>query len=113
MNKYNIPNGIIDFDEEERFFDKTAICIDVNNIDVNTYFKGATFPENRWIVQCLKKNYKTLKGVKLLDLGSGIGVASVFFAQMGAHCVAVDLSHNMINNAIDLAKCINRSKRAT
>lgn len=80
---------------ESAFHDQWAAGIDVGTIDVDVQFTGSTAPENRWIVPRLGD----LRGKLVLDLGCGAGEAAVYFARLGAHSVACDLSPGMLGVA--------------
>ena len=85
---------------EKVFHDKWASRIDVEALNVDVAFEGSTAPENRYILSKLGQ----LRGRYLLDLGCGAGESSVYFARKGAHCVAADNSHGMVETAGRLAK---------
>lgn len=84
---------------EQAFHDQWASTIDVDGIRVSDYFEACTAPENRFILRQLGD----VRGKSLLDLGCGAGENSVYFAQLGAHCVASDYSPGMVDVALQLA----------
>ena len=84
---------------EQAFHDQWASTIDVDGIRVSDYFEACTAPENRFIL----KQLGDVRGKLLLDLGCGAGENSVYFAQLGAHCVAADYSPGMVDVALQLA----------
>lgn len=86
--------------KERVFHDAWACTIDVDGIRVQDYFEACTAPENRFILQKLGE----VQGLSLLDLGCGAGENSVYFAQKGAECVAVDYSPKMVEVAQELAR---------
>ena len=87
------------FAKEKRFHDQWASSIDVEGIKVKDYFEACTAPENRFILRHLGD----IRGKQLLDLGCGAGENSVYFALLGARCVAADYSPGMVEVALELA----------
>lgn len=87
------------FDKEKKFHDQWASTIDVEGIKVKDYFEACTAPENRFILS----HMGDIRGKHLLDLGCGAGENSVYFAKMGAICVASDYSPGMVEVALQLA----------
>lgn len=85
---------------EQDFHDQWASTIDVDGIRVRDYFEACTAPENRFIL----KQLGDVRGKYLLDLGCGAGENSVYFAQLGASCVATDYSPGMVDVAVKLAE---------
>ncbi len=88
------------FAKEEVFHDQWASETDISKIDVIKICEAATSPEIRYI----RASIPNLKGKKLLDVGSGLGEVSVYFALQGAQVTAVDISENMLRCTADLAK---------
>lgn len=86
--------------KEQYFHDRWAAAIDVEGIRVRDYFEACTAPENRFILQKLGD----VRGKLLLDLGCGAGENSVYFATLGARCVASDYSPGMVDVALKLAE---------
>ncbi len=84
---------------EQSFHDQWASTIDVDGIRVADYFEACTAPENRFIL----KHLGDVRGKYLLDLGCGAGENSVYFAWLGANCVAADYSPGMVDVALRLA----------
>ncbi len=80
------------FSDEERLFDDWAKHIDPSSIDIVQVNEAITAPEMRWITRRLGN----LQGKRLLDLGSGLGEASIYFALKGARVTALDLSSEML-----------------
>lgn len=85
---------------EQAFHDQWASTIDVDGIRVSDYFEACTAPENRFIL----KQLGDVRGKTLLDLGCGAGENSVYFARLGARCVAADYSPGMVDVALQLAE---------
>ena len=83
---------------EQSFHDQWASTIDVDGIRVADYFEACTAPENRFIL----KHLGDVRGKYLLDLGCGAGENSVYFAVLGANCVAADYSPGMVDVALRL-----------
>jgi ubiquinone/menaquinone biosynthesis C-methylase UbiE len=86
--------------KEQDFHDQWASTIDVDGIRVADYFEACTAPENRFILRQLGD----VRGKYLLDLGCGAGENSVYFAKLGAKCVATDYSPGMVEVALKLAE---------
>ena len=86
--------------KEQDFHDRWASTIDVDGIRVADYFEACTAPENRFILRQLGD----VKDKYLLDLGCGAGENSVYFALLGAQCVATDYSPGMVEVALKLAE---------
>lgn len=84
---------------EEEFHDEWAASVDVATIDVRRMNTACTAPEMRYIRQALG----SLHGKRLLDVGCGLGEASVFFAMEGADVTATDISPGMLEAAQRLA----------
>lgn len=76
---------------EELFHDQWAADSDPASIQVVGMNEAATAPEMRYICNELGD----LTGRLLLDIGCGLGEASVYFALKGASVIATDLSSGM------------------
>jgi len=85
---------------EKVFHDEWAASVDVTKINVRQMNEACTAPEMRYIKQALGE----LKGRALLDLGCGLGEASVYFALLGADVTASDISPGMCDAAHRLAE---------
>ena len=68
-------------------------------MDVRQISEACTSPEIRYIRAMLGD----LNGKRLLDVGCGLGEASVYFAMEGAQVTSVDLSHGMLDATNRLA----------
>lgn len=87
--------------EKERVFhDEWAESEDLHAIDIKTANEVCTAPEMRYIT----KRLGDLRDKRLLDVGCGLGEASVYFAMLGANVTSSDLSPGMLNAAAGLAK---------
>lgn len=84
---------------ECKFHDEWAKKENIDNIDVRASNEVCTAPEMRYITQSIGN----IKGKRLLDIGSGLGEASVYFAILGADVVSSDLSPEMMNVTMSLA----------
>lgn len=88
------------FEKEEKFHDEWANSESIDDILVDEYFESCTTPENKYILEKLG----CIKGKRLLEIGCGLGEASVYFAKKGADVTASDLSGGMLKVASELAK---------
>jgi SAM-dependent methyltransferase len=82
------------------FHDSWADNEDVEGIDVRLTNEACTAPEMRYITQRLGD----IRGKRILDVGCGLGEASVYFALLGAQVTASDLSKGMLNATCRLAQ---------
>jgi SAM-dependent methyltransferase len=85
---------------EADFHDEWALTTPADQIFVRECFEAPTALENRFIL----RQMGSLRGKKILDIGSGLGESSVYFALQGAIVTAVDVSPRMVQTAIDLGK---------
>jgi len=85
---------------EEEFHDRWASSEDAGDIDVVTANETCTSPEMRFI----RDRLGDLTGKRLLDVGCGLGEASVYFAIKGAQVTAMDLSQGMLDATKRLAE---------
>jgi 2-polyprenyl-3-methyl-5-hydroxy-6-metoxy-1,4-benzoquinol methylase len=84
---------------ERDFHDAWAESEDVEKIDVRGSNEVCTAPEMRYIT----KRLGDIKGKRLLDVGCGLGEASVYFAMQGADVTSSDLSQGMLDATTRLA----------
>lgn len=85
---------------ERDFHDAWAAGEDVGSIDVRAANEACTAPEMRYITQRLGD----INGKRLLDVGCGLGEASVYFAIRGADVTSADLSQGMLDATARLAQ---------
>jgi len=85
---------------EAGFHDEWASGVDVGAIDVRGMNEACTAPEMRYI----RSQLGDVRGRKLLDVGCGLGEASVYFAMEGASVTASDISQGMLDAAHRLAE---------
>jgi 2-polyprenyl-3-methyl-5-hydroxy-6-metoxy-1,4-benzoquinol methylase len=97
-NNQSIHNKRIDIERD--FHDAWADSEDVEKIDVRVSNEVCTAPEMRYITERLGN----IKGKRLLDVGCGLGEASVYFAILGAEVTSSDLSQGMLDATTRLAK---------
>ncbi|MDZ4825897.1 MAG: class I SAM-dependent methyltransferase [Actinomycetota bacterium] len=79
-------------EREAHFHDDWADDTDPDSVDVEAVWKGIGCPEVRWIGDQLGD----LRGKKVLDIGAGLGEASVRFALQGADVTSLDISPGML-----------------
>lgn len=84
---------------EREFHDAWAESEDIASIDVRGSNEVCTAPEMRYITAQLGN----IKGKRLLDVGCGLGEASVYFAMQGAEVTSSDLSQGMLDATTRLA----------
>ncbi len=92
-------------DREADFHDEWARAVPLEQIAVREAFEAPTAMENKFIL----KKMGNIRGLKLLDIGAGLGESSVYFALQGAQVTATDLSPGMVETAVNLAKFHNTS----
>lgn len=85
---------------ERAFHDAWAGSEDIDSIDVRAANEACTAPEMRYITQRLGD----IRGKRLLDVGCGLGEASVYFALLGANVTSSDLSQGMLDATCRLAQ---------
>ena len=92
---------LTDINMKERIFHDTwAKSNDSNLIDIIKINEVCTAPEIRFIVSRIG----IFKNKKLLDIGCGLGEASIYFSLLGAEVTATDLSEEMVNSVRFLSK---------
>lgn len=84
---------------ERIFHDNWAKSVDPKSLFYLEAFTSPTAIENKAAIKFLKP----LKDKKILDLGCGLGDASIFFAKKGARVCSIDISSEMINVTKKLA----------
>ena len=87
-------------ENEREFHDNWAESEQLDDIDVVLANEVCTAPEIRHIM----KSLGDIRGKSLLDVGCGLGEASVYFAMKGAEVTAMDLSPGMLQAAQSLAE---------
>ena len=90
---------------ERDFHDEWAKNENLDKIDVRKNNEVCTAPEMRFII----KKLGNLKGRTLLDIGCGLGEASVYFAMNSAEVTSSDLSSGMLEVTDNFAKRNNVS----
>jgi len=87
-------------DRESHFHDAWAQSTKLETAMVRECFEAPTAPENQFIL----RHMGPLAGKRVLDVGSGLGESSVYFAMRGAQVTAMDLSPQMVSFAVELGK---------
>lgn len=96
----NAAQGDERLTKERAFHDAWAGSEDIESIDVRAVNEVCTAPEMRYITQRLGN----VRGKRLLDVGCGLGEASVYFALLGAEVTSSDLSQGMLDATCRLAQ---------
>jgi SAM-dependent methyltransferase len=86
--------------KEANFHDQWAASTKISEVEVRAAFEAITAPENRFILSQMGP----LKGKRILDIGSGLGESSVYFALLGAYVTTVDISPKMVELAVKLGE---------
>lgn len=81
------------FRREADHHDAWAASVDVDAADLLAPWRGHGCPEVRWIAAQLGD----VRGLRILDLGSGLGEASIWFALQGAQVTSLDISPGMLD----------------
>jgi SAM-dependent methyltransferase len=84
---------------EAEFHDRWAAEIDPASALVDESFTAVTALENAHVM----RQFGDVRGLRILDYGSGAAEAGVYFAKQGANVVAVDVSSGMLEAAKRLA----------
>jgi 2-polyprenyl-3-methyl-5-hydroxy-6-metoxy-1,4-benzoquinol methylase len=85
---------------ETEFHDAWANNTSIENVLVRECFEAPTAMENQFILSQMGE----LKGRRLLDVGSGLGESSVYFALQGARVTMADISPGMVQTGHEIAK---------
>ncbi len=84
--------------KETAFHDEWAVQTPLEAISVREAFEAPTAMENKFILQQMGE----LSGVRVLDVGAGLGESSVYLALKGADVTCTDLSPKMVETAVEL-----------
>lgn len=87
------------YNKEKIFHDEWAKTADLNAIDIKKSNEVCTAPEMRYIT----KKLGNIDNKSLLDIGCGLGEASIYFAYLGADVTSSDLSPGMLEATSKLA----------
>jgi SAM-dependent methyltransferase len=98
VNDPTVSQGVLD--RERRFHDEWASGTEAGKVGVRAAFEAITAPENRFILSLMGD----LRGRRVLDVGSGLGEAAVYFALHGARVTATDISPQMCRLARESAR---------
>jgi len=98
MNLYDHPSEV--HKREMQFHDAWARSADLDSEAVRACFEAPTAVENRFILRMMGP----LKDKRVLDIGSGLGESTVYFALQGAHVTTVDISPEMVASTLRLAE---------
>lgn len=90
-------------EKEAVFHDSWADSTDVSKVYVDQAFETRSSPENRQILRWMGN----LNNKKVLEVGCGLGEASVYFAKKGAIVTATDISPKMVEKVQELANFHN------
>jgi ubiquinone/menaquinone biosynthesis C-methylase UbiE len=92
---------------EKKFHDRWARRIKDEDVNYLGSFLADTASENKYALLC----FGNIKGKRILDLGCGIGDASLFLASRGALVTSVDISPEMVKIVRRLSKKYMLAKR--
>jgi ubiquinone/menaquinone biosynthesis C-methylase UbiE len=95
-----MPADTVTHGREAAFHDSWAESTPLEKILVRESFEGPTSVENQFILKLMGP----LAGKKLLDIGSGLGESSVYFALQGADVTALDISPGMVETTLNLGR---------
>jgi 2-polyprenyl-3-methyl-5-hydroxy-6-metoxy-1,4-benzoquinol methylase len=85
---------------ETDFHDHWAASTPASEVRVKQCFEAPTAVENRFILDRMGP----LAGIRLLDVGAGLGESSVYFALRGADVTMIDISPEMIDKAREVGQ---------
>jgi ubiquinone/menaquinone biosynthesis C-methylase UbiE len=85
---------------ETEFHDVWANNTSIESVLVRECFEAPTAMENQFILSQMGE----LRGKRLLDVGSGLGESSVYFALQGARVTMTDISPGMVQTGHEIAK---------
>ena len=91
---------VVTHEREAAFHDLWATSTRIEDVLVRESFEAPTAVENHYILSRIGP----LAGKSLLDIGSGLGESSVYFALQGARVTIVDISPEMIETARNLGR---------
>ena len=83
-------------EKESTFHDEWASSTRPEDIAVRESFEAPTALENRFILRLMHQHVGELSGRRLLDVGSGLGESSTYFALRGFDVTAADVSPQML-----------------
>lgn len=86
--------------KERAFHDAWADRTSLSEIRVFDAFENITAQENRFI----RMEMGDIRGLRVLDVGAGLGESSVYFACQGARVTANDISPGMLKRCAELAE---------
>jgi len=95
-----VTSELATHEREAAFHDSWASSISLQDVLVRECFEAPTALENRFILSRIGP----LSGKSLLDIGSGLGESSVYFALQGAQVTIVDISPEMVETARSLGR---------
>jgi ubiquinone/menaquinone biosynthesis C-methylase UbiE len=95
-----MASAMMTHEREAAFHDAWAGSTHPEDVLVRECFEAPTSLENQFILKLMGP----LAGKKLLDIGSGLGESSVYFALQGADVTALDISPGMIETTLQLGK---------
>lgn len=92
---------------EKEYHDNWARHLKLSSINFRGAFEAVTVTENKFALSQIGP----LKGKKILDLGCGMGDASIYFASKGANVYSIDISPGMLDLVRRMATKFRLSKR--
>lgn len=90
-------------ERETEFHNAWAASTNLDDVHVRECFEAPTAMENRFILERMGN----LAGRKVLDIGSGLGESSIYFALRGAEVTTTDISPLMVQTVLQLARKFN------